>query len=573
MLLTRIAIISLLFFNTLLDNPKDKTLFISPLKIPLLLSANFGELRIDHFHSGLDIKTQGSTGKEIVATADGYIYRIGVSPAGFGKALYIRHPSGYTTVYCHLDRFTKEIEEYVISRQYENKSYLVTLFPEREKFPVKQGQLIGYSGNSGASAGPHLHYEIRKSDSEIPVNPLLFNTELADNIKPLIEKLVIYPINSYSTVNNLHAIKKINVMGSNGNYFVSPENVINVSGLTGFGIKAFDLLNESNNKCAVYSIELSIDSILVFKYVMDGFSFNESRFVNSHIDYETYMRENIYIERTFVLPNDKLTAYKDLVNRGLFDFIDDTTHQVKIIITDANRNKSALSFNVKSHSHISQEAENQNGKSLKLMPFNRINRFAEDNISVSIPTGALYDTIWFSYKNSTGTKEMFSDIHFVHNIYTPLHKSFTLSIKPRAIPVGRESKMVLVQYIDNQKKNAIPGTWTNGFLSADVQSFGRYYIGIDTIAPVIEANGLVSGANISDKKEMKITITDDFSGVKSYEPVLDGKWALFEYDQKNNLLIYRFDESRITKGNKHSLTLKVTDNTDNVGVYNCDFIW
>ena len=157
-----------------MNNPKDKSIFISPVKIPLLLSANFGELRIDHFHSGLDIKTQGVTGKEVVAAASGYIYRISVSPGGFGKALYIRHPSGYSTVYGHLDRFTPEIEEYVKAQQYEKKSYLVTLFPAKDKFPVKQGELIAYSGNSGSSAGPHLHYEIRKSESEIPVNPLLF---------------------------------------------------------------------------------------------------------------------------------------------------------------------------------------------------------------------------------------------------------------------------------------------------------------------------------------------------------------------------------------------------------------
>ena len=573
MLLTRLFIISIFFWNTLYDNPKDKSIFISPVKIPLLLSANFGELRIDHFHSGLDIKTQGVTGKEVVAAANGYIYRISVSPGGFGKALYVRHSSGYSTVYGHLDKFTPEIEDYVKARQYEKKSYLVTLYPVKEKFPVKSGEVIAYSGNSGSSAGPHLHYEIRKSDSEIPVNPLLFEFGTEDNIEPVIEKLVLYPINRHTLINNQNIIKKIDVSGGHGNYYIPAENEIRISGLAGFGIKTFDLVNNSYNKCAVFSIELEIDSITIFKYVMDGFSFNESRFINSHIDYETYLKENIYIERTFVLPNDKLSAYKDVVDRGIFNFNDDKTHHAEITVTDIHNNKSSLSFNVKAQSAKSQDVAGTIDKNLKMMPFNRSNKFVSDNISISIPEGALYDTLYFSYKKSSGTKEMLSELHYIHNKFTPVHKAYILSIKPSEIPSGKESKMLIVQFDDDQKKSAMNSIWAEGYLTAEVLSFGNFYVGIDTVAPAISANGLVSGAILTGKKEIRIKITDDFSGIKSYEPVIDGKWALFEYDQKNNLLIYMFDEQRITKGIKHSLSLKVTDNKDNLSFFNCDFTW
>ena len=573
MLLTRVFIISILFFNTLYDDPKDKSIFISPVKIPLLLSANFGELRLDHFHSGLDIKTQGVTGKEVVAAATGYIYRISVSPGGFGKALYVRHPSGYSTVYGHLDKFTPDIEDYVIARQYDKKSYLVTLFPAKEKFPVKQGEMIAYSGNSGSSAGPHLHYEIRKSESEIPVNPLLFEFGTGDNIEPVIEKLVIYPVNRHTIINNQNIIKKINVSGGHGNYYITAENEIRISGLAGFGIKSFDLLNDSYNKCAVYSIELAIDSITIFKYVMDGFSFNESRFINSHIDYETYLKENIYIERTFVLPNDKLSVYKDVVNRGIFNFNDDMTHHVEIIVTDVRNNKASLTFEVKAESAKSPGVAETIDKNLRLMPFNKSNKFVAENISISIPAGALYDTLNFSYKKGEGTKEMLSDLHNVHDKFTPVHKAYTLSIKPGVIPGGKESKMLIVQLGADQEKSAMNSIWSEGYLTAEVLSFGKFFVGIDSVAPVISANGLVSGAILTGKKEIKIKITDDFSGIKSYEPTIDGKWALFEYDQKNNLLIYIFDERRITQGTKHSLSLKVTDNKDNISFYNCDFTW
>ncbi len=573
MFIIRLSLISILFFTALSDKPKDNSTFIAPIRIPLLLSANFGELRIDHYHSGLDIKTQGTIGKEVVAAADGFIYRISVSPGGFGKALYVRHASGYSTVYGHLDRFTPEIDEYVRSQQYDKKSFLVTLFPGREKFPVSQGDLIAYSGNSGSSGGPHLHYEIRKSESEIPVNPLLFEFGTGDNILPVFEKLAIYPVNKNSYINNTQSIKKYSVSGGNGNYYIPNEIVINISGLAGFGIKAYDLLNDAYNKCAVYSIELRIDSVPVYKYVMDQFSFNESRFINSHIDYETYMKENVYFERAFILPNDKLSTYKDAVNRGVFNFNDDTVHKVQVIISDAHNNISTLSFSVKSKSEKPLFSSMITENNLKVMPYNRTNRFASENIAVTIPSGALYDTIHFSYKKNTGNSQMLSEVHTLHNKFTPLHKPLTVSIKPSIVPKGKESKMMVVQLSADLKKNGLSSTWKDGYLTAEASSFGNFFIGIDTVSPSISANGLVSGDNLTDKKEIRIRIGDDFSGIKSYEPAIDGNWVLFEYDQKNNVIIHRFDDKRLVRGKKHSLSLKVTDNKDNSSFYSCDFTW
>ncbi len=573
MLLIRILIITILLFNTSGINNKDNPTFISPVKIPLLLSANFGELRVDHFHSGLDIKTQGVTGKEVVAAESGYIFRISVSPGGFGNALYISHPSGYSTVYGHLDRFVPEIEDYVKSQQYERKSFTITLFPSAEKFPVKQGELIGYSGNSGSSGGPHLHFEIRKSESEKPLNPLLFNFKITDNISPVIEKLAIYPITSRTMIDGRNSVKKINISGSHGNYYIASGNYITISGPAGFGIKTYDLLNDSYNRCATYSIELTIDSNQVFKYVMDGFLFSESRYVNSHIDYETYQRENIYIERMFVLPNDRLRVYRDLVNKGIFNFEDNKDHTVKIIVCDANNNCSSLVFKVKSKSENFQGKTETIDKGMKVMPYNRTNRFISDNIYVAIPAGALYDTLYFSYKKNPGTSEMLSDLHIVHNKFTPVQKAYNLSIKPTIIPKGKKSKMLIVQLGDDQAKSAVSSSWSGEYLSAEVLNFGNFYIGIDTIPPVIAANGLTPGIDLSGKKELRINITDDLSGIKSWEPEIDGKWALFEYDQKNDLLTYKFDEKRITKGTKHHLSLTVTDNKDNSSSYNCDFTW
>lgn len=561
----------ILTFNIIDDVPPEKKQFIAPLKIPIALSANFGELRSNHFHSGLDIKTQGVKGIDVIASASGYVYRISVSPGGFGKALYLRHPSGYSTVYAHLDAFNSEIQDYVIENQYRNRSYLVNLYPSKEKFRYKQGDLIAFSGNTGSSTGPHLHYEIRKSQNENPINPLLFEFGIKDDFKPVIEKLVVYPIYGNSLVNNENKPLKLNVSGGHGNYYISSKNRITIIGAAGFGIKCYDLLNNSYNKCAVYSIELKIDTVKVFKYVMNSFSFYETRYLNSHIDYELFMREKFFIERTFLLPNDKFSAYQDLIGNGILNFSDCNKHNVMITVSDIHNNRSILSFNVFSSENDNISDKNEENDFI-VMPYARNNKFISKNIMVNIPSGSLYDTILFDYKRSPAKNGMLSEIHHVHNIYTPLHKPYNLSIKPSTIPDGKEASMLIVHANGNGNIIPLNSRWENGFLTANPENFGTFYIGIDTIAPVIVPN-YASGSNLKDKKEFRIRITDNLAGIKSYEPQIDGKWALFEYDQKNNLLIYKMDSKRIEKGIKHDLLLKVTDNKDNLNTYKYSFFW
>ena len=555
------------------DNPKDRSIFIPPVKIPLALSANFGELRIDHFHSGIDIKTQGVTGKEVVAAASGYVYRISVSPGGFGKALYIKHPSGYSTVYGHLERFIPGIEEYVESRQYEEKSFMITLWPPKEKFVFEQGDIVAYSGNTGSSTGPHLHYEIRKSEDELPVNPLLFEFGVKDNIKPVIEKLVIYPVRKNSLVNNKNEPLKLNVAGSNGRYFLQSENGITIRGAAGFGIKSYDLLSDAFNKCSVFSIELKIDTHTVFNYVMDAFSFNESRYINSHIDYEAYLRDNIYIERAYLLPNDKLSSYQNVINKGIFNFNDSSKHHIEIIVTDIHKNRSNLSFYVNSLPPENLEPMAASGDETILMPYNRNNKFVAKDVILNIPSGTLYDTLYFEFARDKGNPAFYSDIFRIHNRYTPVHKSYSLAIKPDRIPAGKKSKLLIVQMSNGTKGIPLNSSWEGDFITANPNTFGNFFVGIDTIAPSISSNGVRSGANLSNRSELKIRILDDFSGIKSYHPQIDNKWALFEYDQKSNMLIYTFDEKRLSRGEKHTLNLKVSDNRDNVSTMDLEFLW
>ncbi|MBA4322510.1 MAG: hypothetical protein C0408_06800, partial [Odoribacter sp.] len=339
-----LLLISIISVSNAINAQTDRNLFISPLKIPLSLSAGFGELRTDHFHSGIDIKTQGVTGKEVVASDDGYVYLLLVSPGGFGRAIYLRHASGYSTVYAHLDRYAPEIEEYVKAKQYENKSFSVTIYPPKERFVVLKGEIIGFSGNSGSSSGPHLHYEVRKSDGEKPVNPLLFNFGIEDNLKPVIERLVIYSGSINTTINGRNGNLYVNLTGAEGNFALAADTEISISGRAGFGITSYDYMNNSPNRFGINSIELQVDSIPWFSYEINEFSFHETRYINAHIDYEAAQKNNIKIERAFVLPNDKLSLYKILMKNGFYDFNDKRSHSVKIIVKDGSNNKSVLLF-------------------------------------------------------------------------------------------------------------------------------------------------------------------------------------------------------------------------------------
>ncbi len=563
---------SILLFTSMSGDNPDRTLFVSPVRIPLLLSANFAEIRSDHFHSGIDIRTQGVIGHEIVAAASGYVYRISVSPGGFGKALYLRHPSGYSTVYAHLDRFIPEIEKYVTEQQYERQSFSVNLFPPAGKFEFRQGQLIAFSGNSGSSSGPHLHYEIRRSDSEIPLDPLLFDFGVKDNIKPIIENLAVYPADASTAVNGSNQELLLQTHGSHGNYYIRSDRPIIISGPAGFGIRTYDLLNNSWNRCGVYSIELLIDGETYYHFAMDKFSFGETRYINSHIDFRRKINDNVTIQQTFAAPNDRLSTYRVLKDRGIFDFCSDTTHTIQIVVTDSHENSSVLTFKVKSENIIrSEEAiAEPNGR---LLQYDKQYRMSDGDISVSIPENSFYDNVIFYFSRSAQPVHLYSDIFTIMDRFTPIHNTYKLSIKPKVIPQGLKEKMAIVSPGDNGKASYVGGEWSGEFLEVDTRSFGKFSIGIDTIPPVINTNGFKSGIDITGRRELRFIISDDFSGIKNYEAFIDGKWALFEYDAKNNLITHRLDSGRTTKGSDHTLLIRVTDNRNNVSEFSADFRW
>lgn len=548
----------------------DKNLFISPLKETPALSASFAELRADHFHSGLDYKTGGVIGKEVSAVADGYVYRISISPSGFGNAVYLRHPSGYSTVYGHLDRFRPDIEEYIKKCQYEQKSYTVTLYPTRDQFRVKQGDFIAWSGNTGGSSGPHLHFEIRESATENPVNPLNFNFGIADKTRPAIDKVVIYPLTAGSSVNRSHNPLSLKTAGQGGRFAVVSQSPVIVNGDIGIGIKTWDSFDNSQNRCGVYTIDLLIDSVRVYGFNARRFSYSESRYINSHIDYRARIRDNEYIHRTFLQPGNRLSMYNGVIRRGILTFDDDKVHKITINVTDAAGNKSVLNFSLRSLSSPPVAAAVI--KCSKVIPWGKASDFSADGIRIHFPDLAFYDTVFLNYSVRSGNGRFLSPVHSVHDETVAVNELIRISIRPDTILLGQESKMCLAKIGRDGNRSYAGGDFRYGFVSAEVRALGDYAVTADTSSPRVHPS-FAKGSDLRGRKSISVTINDEFSGIRSYETIIDGSWALTEYDAKNNLLIYRFDSSRIKENSLHRMELRVTDNRGNTTTLKTDFTW
>ena len=548
--------------------------FSSPVDFKIHLSANFGEIRSNHFHSGLDIKTKGRSGEFIRAIADGTVVRIGVSPGGFGKALYMNHPNGYTSVYGHLSKFSDEIEEYVKTNQYKREAFAVNLYPLKNRFAVKKGDIIGYSGNSGSSRGPHLHFEIRETKSQHPTNPLLYGFDISDNIPPIVKSVYIYPSNNKSSVNNEQNKKRFAIeKKASGKYELRNDSIIYFSGKIGVGIETYDLLNGAGNKCGVYSIEMLVDGKRYTYFEQNEFAFSETRYINSHIDFEERTRRNRNIRQTFVEPNNRLRIYETTLNGGLIGFKDQETHDIKLIINDVHKNTTTLSFKIKSVAEPKAQPKNPNDAYLMVMPYNKKNNYKFNGFEINIPANALYDSLKYRFLITPSIPGSYSKVYHVHNRYTPVHKYFTLRIKPENVPDSLQYKLLMGGLDDNNKIFARNGKWKDGAVEIRTRDFGTYLVVIDTIAPNILPNNFRKKSDLSQQKSLKFTIRDDFSGISKYNGYIDGKWVLFEYDPKYNRLTYTLDKERIGKGKEHELVLNVADQKNNENTFTMKFFW
>ena len=377
-----------------------KNYFQSPLGIPLFLAGNFGELRSNHFHSGLDMKTQGKVGFKVYATADGFVSRVKISPWGYGKTIYIDHPNGYTTVYAHLKNFKGDIAKKIKQYQYEKENWEIDWYPSDTLMKVKKGDVIALSGNTGGSGGPHLHFEIRETKSEFPVNPLLFGFDIKDNIKPLIRSITLTPLNDTSYVNNKRKTQRFLVTGSAGTYKLKYATPINAYGEIGIGIETIDKLNGYGNRNGIYSIELSKNGNTIYKSEMKKFSFDESRAINSLIDYEMFLTQKVRFQRSFIEPNNHLNIYSNKDNNGVLHFSATDKTAFKYVVKDTYGNTSTISFAVTGNYDKKQISSVLKASVDTIFSYQDSNYFEKQNIALSIPKNALYKDLPFQFHSS-----------------------------------------------------------------------------------------------------------------------------------------------------------------------------
>ena len=538
--------------------------FSAPLDIaPPALAGSFGELRSNHFHSGIDFRTNQRTGYPVYATADGYIARLRVQNSGFGLALYINHPNGFTSVYGHLSRFNPKIAQEVIKIQYQKKSYEIDEFPNADLIQVRKGDVIAYSGNTGSSGGPHLHFELRDTKTEATVNPQLLGIQIPDNIAPVISSMYVYRLNG-KPFNEFTPKQYFQVIGGAGKYSLNKVTTINLSGEVGFGISTTDRHNGNSGLNGVYSIELALDGKTIFTSALERFSFENSKAINTHIDYPAFLNQKRSIQKSFVDLGNPLKIYSNLVNNGLTTFDDGKLHQIKYTVTDAKGNKSNLQFNVLSNPKaIINSPIPISGI---LFPYNEINQYNNDDIKVILPKGTLYNDLNFIYKKlPKPAQNSFSAIHQIQNNLTPLHIGFGLWIKADSAIIKYQSKALIV----NVNRSSQGGYFENGFVKASPKTFGSFFITVDTIAPTITPVNIASCKNMVGLTKISFKIRDNLSGIKSFNGYIDGKWILMEFDTKSANLWHSFDER--TLAGKHSFELIVVDMKDNTKRYAIDF--
>lgn len=546
------------------NNSYPLTDFRSPLDItPPALAGSFGELRSNHFHSGIDFRTNQRIGYPVYAPADGYISRLRVQNSGFGLALYITHHNGYTTVYGHLSRFNPKIAQLTKNIQYQKKSYEIDEFPSLDLIPVRKGEVIAYTGNTGSSGGPHLHFEIRDSKTEATINPQLLGIDIPDNIPPVIYAMYVYRLNG-KPFNEFTPKQYFQVIGSNGNYKLNQVNTITLGGEVGFGIVVNDRHNGASGNNGAYSIELSVNGNNVYTSALERFTFDVSKGINSHIDYPTYLKTKQSIQKSFVDPGNPLQIYFNLVNNGRISFNDGKTHAVKYTITDAKGNKSTLAFNVLANAKaIINTPELPKGLNFA---YNKQNEFTTDEVKVILPKGTLYNDLNFTYQTAAKPlQNAFSVIHQIHHNFTPLHTGFELWIKADSTIISHQSKALIVS--NNMVSQG--GYFENGWVKTKPRNFGNFFIAIDTVAPRIVPINIANEKNMAGISKMSFKISDALSGIKSFNGYIDGKWALMEFDAKTATLWHEFDE-RTSKG-KHSFELVVIDMKDNTKRYAIEF--
>lgn len=535
-----LSLIKFLIFPFILAQNYPQNYFRYPLEIDQILAGSFAELRGFHFHSGIDIKTQQREGLKVLAIAEGYVSRISVSPSGYGNALYITHPNGYTSVYAHLQKFEGKIEEYVTHQQNQQKSFEINVFLPEEALPVKKGEIVAFTGNSGSSGGPHLHFEIRDTKTEETINPFLFGLVTSDHKKPLLNGMYIYAING-----EVAGKKRYDLTGAKE--FKSP---ILASGTIGIGVKAYDKMDFANNLDGIYSIEMWVNNQKYFTYEVDRFSFSQTRMINCQTDYEQYMDNKSFIYKLFQEDGNSLTMVKNAENRGYIDVMPNQEYQIKIVLKDFAGNQTMGQFIVRGKENLQPYNPNKNGKLLK---WNEENDYEDENVSLHFPAESFYQDLYLKV-------DKIGESYFIQNDRIPLHKFYTLAIKPKNLSlIQLQNAIIAVTYNYGGKKvkDYFETAYQNGKLIAQVRDFGQFTIEFDREKPMINPINVSQNSSFAKGSKLKFKVKDSGTGIKSYKAFINNNWVILRYDKKNNLMWINRED--VPFSGKAELSIQIQD--------------
>ena len=529
-----------------------------PLDIPAVFAGNFGELRPNHFHSGLDFKTQGRTGLPIKAIDDGYVSRCIVSPWGFGRAIYIVHPStGLTSVYGHLENFSDKIDNVVRDLQYQNETFTIDLDFEPDEIPVKRGEIIALSGNAGSSGGPHLHMDIRDTATGDALDPMEFYRDIVnDNVAPEVRNLGLYPITDKGIVN-----------GNTDGTVLAPNDFS--KGFTAWGrvtpaINAFDRMTGTGNIYGVKYLTLIVDGRQVYKRTIDRFSFDSTKAVNTLAYYPDVARRGRWMMVTYVPPTRPLGDMIEVEGDGSIDINEERDYKMEFVLEDEMGNVTRRPFTVRGHR---SDIPVKSGSG-SLLNFDGEHSYNNQGVKARLPKGILYDNTYFKIDVSPATEGYRSPIATIGDYQVPLAGAFEIEIPLTNDNESDKSKYCLVRLSGN-RRSAVDAMYENGVMKAKVDRFGRYGVTVDKTAPTITP---ITGKNTTPGI-LKYLISDNLSGVDDYRCEIDGKFALFELDGKTATISFKMDPDRFKKGSDHQILVTVTDACGNTAEHRQTFRW
>lgn len=537
-----------------------KNYFRSPLDIPIVLSGTFGELRNNHFHSGLDIKTQRKNGLPIYAVADGYVSRIKVALWGYGKALYITHPNGYTSVYAHLSKFGDGIEDFIKKIQYKKESYETgNVYLQPGQIPVKKGQIVAFSGDTGGYVAPHLHFEIRDTKTEHIINPMHFGYLPKDSIAPRFQKLMVYPLNETTRINQSSSKTLLPLRRQHKNTYIT--NRIYASGTIGFGVHVFDRLNGALNKNGIYSLEMLVNGKQVYYHDLETFSFAESKLINLLIDYPYFATYKNRLQKTHRVPANTLSIYEKLLNDGQITIQPGFNYSVQIKARDFMGNTSTIKIPIKgvdpTTAFIAKDTTAYKVKATKF------NKFTVKHVTVAFPKNTFYQDYFLDLKVNKG-------IAHIHKPTIPLDRRYTLTFDV-SMYSDIEKKHLYIANLNNKRYPRYQKTVKKEHkFYTTTKVLGTYGLKKDTSTPTIALVNFKDQQWVSKLSYLKVRIDDKGSGIKSYRGTIDGEWILMEYNLKKKQLIYNFRDKPLV-GSKHTFTIEVIDNVGNTKMRSVTF--